>query len=328
MHTSRWPLAFLSALIAAAFLFIVFLLPCDGAQAHAQAPPSQETGAFSVPASRVQQPVRNAHASLALLAGSDSYVDAWVAYDIEFGSYNQGQCGTMQPHPDRIVGGNSNTWAILGCSTYGSWLVVDMGPDAEAIIDGPGNDFYVKEHNNNELYKVYVSNSPFGPWTPFGARKGNEYFNLADIGVSSARFLMLVAADCWYACPGADIQYIQALHMGDPLTGTLAGDETRAPECPVGNTSDASPGGGQPINLHSGNYHYQLPSFAVTSVGTPLLWDVSYNSHATDEYSYTLGYGWTHSYAMELVFPGDPGGEAGTVILHSARGPRFAYAVL
>jgi len=51
----------------------------------------------------------------------------------------------------------------------------------------------------------------------------------------------------------------------------------------------------------------------------------SYNSQAIGIYTSSLGYGWTHNYAINLIFPNDPGGESGTVILKAPHGSRMRF---
>jgi len=82
---------------------------------------------------------------------------------------------------------------------------------------------------------------------------------------------------------------------------------------------------GGPINTYSGNYNFQQQDISIATLGQSLRFERSYNSGAAELYTTTLGYGWTHNYDIDLVFPDDPGGEADTVILKAPLGSRLRF---
>jgi RHS repeat-associated protein len=106
----------------------------------------------------------------------------------------------------------------------------------------------------------------------------------------------------------------------------LPPDQTWAPsECPLSNSSQAQNQAGGPINTYSGNYNFQQEDISIATLGQSLRFERSYNSGAAELYTTTLGYGWTHNYGIDLVFPDDPGGEPDTVILKAPHGSRLRF---
>lgn len=70
---------------------------------------------------------------------------------------------------------------------------------------------------------------------------------------------------------------------------------------------------GRPINTRTGGLFYQTDDLSIpTSAGT-IDFQRTYSTRAVSLYSASLGYGWTHSLDSRLIFPTDPGGEAGSV---------------
>jgi hypothetical protein len=106
-------------------------------------------------------------------------------------------------------------------------------------------------------------------------------------------------------------------------------DSTHAPEPPFNSAcQETCRQAGQPINTSTGNYNYGTTDLSIPSVGQPLHFERTYNSMqitGTAVYSRPLGYGWTHNYEFNLTFPGDPGGEPGTVILKAPHGSRLRF---
>ena len=50
-----------------------------------------------------------------------------------------------------------------------------------------------------------------------------------------------------------------------------------------------------------------------------------YVSQATDKYTGLLGYGWTHNHDIRLIFPTDPGGQAGLVFFKDHSGNMYRF---
>jgi RHS repeat-associated protein len=72
------------------------------------------------------------------------------------------------------------------------------------------------------------------------------------------------------------------------------------PECPVCSASNAVGWAGGPINTRNGNLSYQETDLVIPVKGESLAFRRAYASEAVDVYTTTLGYGWTHNYAMRL----------------------------
>src|SRR5271157_55395 len=91
-------------------------------------------------------------------------------------------------------------------------------------------------------------------------------------------------------------------------------------DCAEGAAGDATPHGGDPINLRTGGLSYQVTDLSIPTSAGSLSFERSYSSSATSLYNTTLGYGWTHNLDLRLIFPTDPGGQAGFVFFkaHSA----------
>ena len=96
-------------------------------------------------------------------------------------------------------------------------------------------------------------------------------------------------------------------------------------DCIQSKAANTQGGFGRPINTRTGGLFYQTEDMSVPTSGSPLIFNRTYSSLATDLYASTLGYGWTHSLESSLIFPDDPGGEAGYVLvkLHSANQYQF-----
>lgn len=169
-----------------------------------------------------------------LLAGSDPYADAVLQAEIQPGNNSN-----SASDPAMMVGAPENLYTSLGgqCSENPgpAFAVFDMGPDAEAILDGPGADLEVVEIGSSsggvdESYRVEVGDGPAGPWTILGIGVGSSTFDLATIGHCSARYIRLVdlsTATCSSVTPGSDIDALVALHPGpegvvQPPVATLA----------------------------------------------------------------------------------------------------------
>ncbi|HUI87278.1 MAG TPA: DUF6531 domain-containing protein [Anaerolineales bacterium] len=103
------------------------------------------------------------------------------------------------------------------------------------------------------------------------------------------------------------------------LNGSCTGD------CQESSASSSQGQGGDPINTRTGGFYENVTDLSVPTSAGPLSFDRTYSSLATGVYTGTLGSGWTHSLDTRLVFPANPGGEAGYVLFkaHSANLYRF-----
>ena len=104
----------------------------------------------------------------------------------------------------------------------------------------------------------------------------------------------------------------------------LPGDQCR---CGSSNCELAGCGGlncaGQPINTVDGNHTYRVADLSVPVAGRELSFARTYASQ--DMTATVLGYGWTHNWAMRLVFSDTPGGEEGHTIVVGPDGSRLRY---
>ncbi|NHZ72609.1 MAG: hypothetical protein GWP17_05960, partial [Aquificales bacterium] len=100
-----------------------------------------------------------------------------------------------------------------------------------------------------------------------------------------------------------------------------------AGECPFCNAPGAVGWSGGPINTRSGNLSYQETDFVIPVAGRPLEFRRSYASNATDFYTTTLGFGWTHNYDMRLHFANTATAISDTVELQAPGGSRLPFFI-
>ncbi|VAW42935.1 hypothetical protein MNBD_CHLOROFLEXI01-706, partial [hydrothermal vent metagenome] len=88
------------------------------------------------------------------------------------------------------------------------------------------------------------------------------------------------------------------LSKGSSLLGpmTQGGDSF----CPITDASSADPTVGGPISPRNGNLNYSETDLVIPVSGCRLEFQRTYISEARSVYTDTLGYGWTHNYAMRL----------------------------
>ncbi|MEW5719757.1 MAG: DUF6531 domain-containing protein, partial [Chloroflexota bacterium] len=70
---------------------------------------------------------------------------------------------------------------------------------------------------------------------------------------------------------------------------------------------------GKPINTLTGGEDYTVVDLSFPALGGQMVFQRSYSSLATDVFTKTLGYGWTHNHDTRLILPTDPGGVAGEI---------------
>jgi YD repeat-containing protein len=82
---------------------------------------------------------------------------------------------------------------------------------------------------------------------------------------------------------------------------------------------------GGPIDTLSGNYTYQTVGERVSIPGGSLIFEQTYSADARGLFTRTLGFGWTHNHEVRLVFPTDPGGEDGQVLVQAPGGSHLPF---
>ncbi len=77
----------------------------------------------------------------------------------------------------------------------------------------------------------------------------------------------------------------------------------------------AAPNGtvGKPINTRTGAQDYTSIDLSFPALGKTMMFQRAYSSLATDLYTTTLGFGWTHNLDTRLILPTSPGGVAGQI---------------
>jgi hypothetical protein len=114
--------------------------------------------------------------------------------------------------------------------------------------------------------------------------------------------------------PGFSKELIQPVW---PLPGDFCNSDD--PVCEMnGSCGGIDPWPGGEINAFSGNHVYQVEDLGVPVAGGAFSFERTYASQ--DITATVLGYGWTHNYAICLVFPDDLGGEDWTTIVNAPDG--------
>jgi YD repeat-containing protein len=80
-----------------------------------------------------------------------------------------------------------------------------------------------------------------------------------------------------------------------------------------------------PINTRTGGYDYSVEDLSVPTSAGPLVLLRSYASLAIGTEGQPLGFGWTHNHLSRLIFPSDPGGEAGFVLFQADTANRVRF---
>ncbi len=83
----------------------------------------------------------------------------------------------------------------------------------------------------------------------------------------------------------------------------------------------------RPINTRTGGMDYSFTDISIPTSAGPLAFQRWYASLATDAYTSTLGYGWTHSLDTRLIFPDDPGGREGVVLLKAHSANQYEFTI-
>ena len=82
---------------------------------------------------------------------------------------------------------------------------------------------------------------------------------------------------------------------------------------------------GDPINTRTGGLDYAATDITLSTSAGPLTLRRSYTSTTAAEAADNLGFGWTHNQAARLIFPTDPGGEPGVVLLKADTANEFEF---
>lgn len=201
-------------------------------------------------------------------------------------------------------------------------LTTDMGVEIDAADD-------LLSCNSSGWTQVYSYHEVGGPQSGGPGWYGTTY-------TGKVRALrILVSSAGGNGLNGDRYFYIDSIRLFATsfVPDSLAFDQALSPnECPFCGSAELNHFVGGPVNTNSGNYNYQATDLAVFALGQPLQFERSYNSLVSDIvtntaiYSLPLGYGWTHNYDTKLIFPGDPGGESGTVILKAPHGSRMRFS--
>lgn len=155
---------------------------------------------------------------------SNAVVDASITPELSNGTIN------VAADPDEALGAPDSTLigGIVAIGVTGAWLTVDLG-EGEVATDGEGEDLVVLElgplsGGTPEPYRVSVATDPEGPFTIVGDALGERAFDLADVGVSAARYVrvesLVQEIDVLNGLgspsfPGPEIDAIGAVYPGD-----------------------------------------------------------------------------------------------------------------
>ena len=158
------------------------------------------------------------------------HIDPFVDF-VPLFSIQPGNNGNDNDDPTAMIGIPDNNYTSLGGDCAGNpepaWAVLDMGPGLEVIADGPGYDFEILEVGAvdggvDEPFEVYVGDTENGPWDFMGIGNSDSYFDLADIGRCTARYIRLndISTLTWNSggVPGSDIDGVVAFYLGSSPT--------------------------------------------------------------------------------------------------------------
>ena len=113
--------------------------------------------------------------------------------------------------------------------------------------------------------------------------------------------------------------------MTAAISGTVKSGQGDHRDCPNGACQDSQIYSGDPINTRTGAFDYSVGLLSIGTLAGPLVLELAYSSAAIQTFTTTLGYGWTHNHDTRLIFPGDPGGEAGFVIFKAHGVGRYRF---
>jgi hypothetical protein len=131
---------------------------------------------------------------------------------------NESSPNTNPTYPSYALGQADGVRYSIGNRGYASF---DMGAKTP-IINGPGSDLNVVEGDTSpEACSVYVSNDWNGPWHYVGFGTGTQGYDIANAGMSSARFVRIVDDGNGGSGPyaGFDLDAIEAVVVNAPAVG-------------------------------------------------------------------------------------------------------------
>jgi YD repeat-containing protein len=109
----------------------------------------------------------------------------------------------------------------------------------------------------------------------------------------------------------------------DPhLLGLSVPDDTACKDCYYGQSQGFF---ADPINTRTGVMTYPVNDMQISTSAGALNFSHTYISSATSKFTAPLGYGWTHSQDIKLIFPSDPSGVAGFVLFKDTIGNIYRF---
>jgi len=107
---------------------------------------------------------------------------------------------------------------------------------------------------------------------------------------------------------------------------TMPEDQGYCPVCGAG--AAPQPTTPYPVSTRSGNFSTSVTDISVGTPGPAVSWSRTYVSQGIDEIDAGFGVGWHHPYAVRLILPAMPTGEADRVILRASNGNRERFSSL
>lgn len=159
---------------------------------------------------------------------ANAVADSKVAASISSKKFGTSPLMNGGADPTRAIGAPDDWNAgAVAIGILGNYITMDMGA-GEEVTDGLGDDLIVLEMGRlsggvPERYRVLVSNAPMGPFTPVAEGAGEQAFDLAGSGVSSARYVRIESLvrllDIENGLgspffPGPEINAVGAIHPG------------------------------------------------------------------------------------------------------------------
>ena len=120
-----------------------------------------------------------------------------------------------------------------------------------------------------------------------------------------------------------DSQQVQAAIPDEATQSCGDGGDHRG--CAIATYPGATGQVADPIDTRTGGFTYPIVDLDITTSAGRLLFERSYASTATDQYTALLGYGWAHNLDTRLIFPGDPGGQAGAVLFKAHDANQYTF---
>jgi YD repeat-containing protein len=113
---------------------------------------------------------------------------------------------------------------------------------------------------------------------------------------------------------------------------SIPGDSLISPFCPpyeacLGTYKQASRTIEDPINVQNGGFGIAGPEVSFDTLAGKIAFQPTYASLVAQENG-PLGYGWTHSLDTHLIFPSDPGGQAGIVLFKASSANLYRFNIL